>query len=242
MARRASRFTHRGIGGGPGWISGTVSSLIKTICLSPKHTVSLLDKTYHRAVPKLWTDTVAEHRRDVNAAILDAAWQLASERGVRGVTMGRVAELAGIGRATLYKYFSGVEEILVAAHEAHVDAHLVSLSTLSSRPGTPGEALARVLGGYARISFHRGKSAAPDLQALVHSGQDNVSNTDKLRELFTTVITDAQASGEVRRDVAAAELAAYCVHALAAAGDLSAEAALDGLVRVVEAGLRPQSV
>jgi hypothetical protein len=45
--------------------------------------------------------------------------------------------------------------------------------------------------------------------------------------------------GVVRDDVAPGELAAYCLHALAAAGGLSSEDAVRRLVRVTVDGLRP---
>jgi hypothetical protein len=45
--------------------------------------------------------------------------------------------------------------------------------------------------------------------------------------------------GDVRDDIAPAELAAYCMHALAAAGTLRTAAAVGRLVTVTLAGLRP---
>ena len=46
-------------------------------------------------------------------------------------------------------------------------------------------------------------------------------------------------AGDVRDDVAPDELASYCLHALAAAGDLPSEDAGRRLVAVTLAGLRP---
>lgn len=46
-------------------------------------------------------------------------------------------------------------------------------------------------------------------------------------------------SGDVRDDVAPAELASYCVHALATASSLPSKAAVRRLVKVTLAGLRP---
>ena len=65
-------------------------------------------------MPKLWNETIEAHRRQVHNAILDANAALVAKHGVRSVTMLQIAEATGIGRATLYKYFSGVEAILVA--------------------------------------------------------------------------------------------------------------------------------
>ena len=202
------------------------------------HNVRGYDKEYPRSVPKLWKDTVAEHRRDVRAAILDATWQLAAERGVLAVTMGQVAKQAGIGRATLYKYFGGVEQILVAAHTEHVNDHLTRLESARASAHSPADGLSQVLNGYARICFHRAKSAAPDLHGLLHSGEEYQRSQQQLLALFAVVLREAQHSGAARTDVNAEELAAYCVHALAAAAVAPSQAALDRLVGVVEAGLR----
>lgn len=191
-------------------------------------------------VPKLWKDTVAEHRRDVRVAIYQAAWSLASERGVRGVTMGAVAERAGIARATLYKYFSGVDEVLVAAHEDHVTVHLVQLQTARSSAKSVGEGVRRLLAGYAQICFHRGQTRARDLQDLLHSGEQHEQSESRLHALFAESVAAAQRSGQVRSDLPARELAAFCVNALAAAGDLPSQAALDRLVGLVWESLHPE--
>jgi AcrR family transcriptional regulator len=69
-------------------------------------------------VPKLWNETIEEHRRAVRDAVLKTTAALVTEQGLRGVTMSRIAEDSGIGRATLYKYFPDVESILAAWHSS----------------------------------------------------------------------------------------------------------------------------
>src|SRR5450432_146383 len=77
-------------------------------------------------VSSVWRPTmVAYSLRD---AILDSAAALVAERGLSSVKMSRIAEKTGIGRATLYKYFSSVEAILTAWHERHVTSHLEHLA------------------------------------------------------------------------------------------------------------------
>lgn len=196
-----------------------------------------LDKAYPPYMPKLWKDTVAEHRRDVRGAICEAAWALASENGLRGVTMGEVAERAGIARATLYRYFHGVEEILIAAHAEHVAAHLAQLQTALSTAPSPGDGVRQLLRGYARICFHRG-TGAPDLQGLVHAGEGHEQSRSQLTALFVDAVEAAQRVGDVRSDLGADELASYCVHALAAAGGCSSQATLDRLVNLIQDALR----
>ena len=63
---------------------------------------------YCRPVPRLWTETIETHRREVQEAIVETAGRLAISHGLLSVTMSQIAEETGIGRATLYKYFPDV--------------------------------------------------------------------------------------------------------------------------------------
>ena len=85
-------------------------------------------------MPRLWADTMDTHRRQVNDAILDATAELIAEHGPLSVAMSAIAERAGIGRATLYKYFPDVESILVAWHARDFADHLARLEALSETP------------------------------------------------------------------------------------------------------------
>jgi AcrR family transcriptional regulator len=191
-------------------------------------------------VPKLWTDTITAHRHAVREAILDTTWKLAAEHGVLSVTMSQIAEQAGIGRATLYKYFPDVEAILVAYHDRHVAGHLEHLAELRARPGNSGQRLEAVLEQYAKICYHRGRHSTEELLALLHRDDHVAAAERQLRHLFQDLLTEAAANGSVRADVDPAELAKYCLHALSAAGDLTSEEAVLRLVSVTLSGLRTQ--
>ena len=52
-------------------------------------------------MPKLWSETIDAHRREVRDAILDTTAALVAEHGLRAVTMSQIAGQTGIGRATL---------------------------------------------------------------------------------------------------------------------------------------------
>ena len=189
-------------------------------------------------MPKLWSETIHEHRRTVRDTILDNAWALAAERGPLAVTMSLVAERAGIGRATLYKYFPDVEAVLVAGHEQHVAAHLEQLRVLRDRGGDPAQQLESVLAAYALIAFHRSRRGTPELAALVHRGEHVIRAQRELTELFEELLLAAAQAGAIRDDVAPAEAAAFCLHALAGAGTLPSETAARRLVTLTMAGLR----
>src|ERR671939_2164487 len=100
---------------------------------------------YTGAVPRLWNETIKTHRAAVREAILDTTTALVAKHGLRAVTMSQIAEETGIGRATLYKYFSDVETILLAWHERQITGHLEFLVGVRDRAGDPRERLEAVL-------------------------------------------------------------------------------------------------
>jgi AcrR family transcriptional regulator len=184
-------------------------------------------------MPKLWNETIETHRRQVRDAILDTTAALVTEHGLRSVTMSQIAEATGIGRATLYKYFSGIEAILLAWHERQVTRHLEYLTKVGNQPGDAGERLEAVLEAYAFIAYeHHGT----ELAALVHRGE-HVTRAQQLKDLIQDLLTEAAETGDVRDDVPPDELASYCLHALAAASSLPSKDAVRRLVMVIVAGL-----
>ena len=187
-------------------------------------------------MPKLWTETIETHRREVGDAILDTTAALVDKQGLRSVTMSQIAEEAGIGRATLYKYFPDVETILVAWHERHVAAHVEELASLGSGSGTPVERLGAVLEAFALICHERRRS---ELAALLHRGEHVAHAELRLKELLQGLIAECARTGEVRADTSPGELANFCVHALTAAGSLPSKTAVRRLVEVTFAGLKP---
>ncbi|WP_406726281.1 TetR family transcriptional regulator [Streptomyces sp. GD-15H] len=189
-------------------------------------------------MPKLWDQTVDAHRRAVRETILDAAGELVSEHGLRALTMSQVAERADIGRATLYKYFADVEALLFAWHERHVATHVARLAEVRDRIGPPGERLRAVLGAYALIAHEQHSS---DLAALLHRGDHVAQAQQHLHALVRDLLAEAAADGELRDDVAPEEMAAYCLHALTAAGTLPSKAAVHRLVDLTLSGLRPSA-
>nr|WP_274562839.1 TetR/AcrR family transcriptional regulator [Streptomyces spiramyceticus] len=190
-------------------------------------------------MPKLWNETIETHRQAVREAILETTWELVAEHGLMSVTMTQIAEKAGIGRATLYKYFPDVEAILAAHHERHVAGHLEQLAELRDQPGDADERLAAVLERYALISHYRGRHGNDELAALLHRGEHVAHAQQQLIDLFRDLLAEAATSGHLRDDVTPDELARYCLHALGAAGTLPSEAAVRRLVAVTLAGLRP---
>ena len=190
-------------------------------------------------MPKLWNQTIEAHRRGVRDAILDTTAALVAEHGLRSVTMSQIAEETGIGRATLYKYFPGVEAILLAWHERQISGHLADLAEVRDRAGDPSERLEAVLEAYALISRERHDHHDSELAGFLHRDDRVARPQHQLRDMIRDLLAEGAKTGELRDDVAPEELASYCLHALAAAGSLPSKAAVRRLVAVTLAGLRP---
>lgn len=166
---------------------------------------------------------------------METAARLVLERGLRSVTMSGIAGEAGIGRATLYRYFSDVQAILVTWHERQVTGHLEHLAEVRDRAGGAGERLEAVLEAYALIAHEQHDA---ELAALLHRGEHVARAEKRLRGFVRDLVAEGAESGDFRDDVAPDELASYCLHALTAASGMSSRAAVRRLVAVTLAGLR----
>jgi AcrR family transcriptional regulator len=204
------------------------------MCLRSSRCVFAGSAAYGVRVPKLWDETIEAHRRQVRDAILDTTATLVFDEGLRAVTMSRIAETTGIGRATLYKYFPDVEAILHAWHAREIDAHLAHLAEVRDRPG---ERLEAVLKAYALIVYGRGRHDTRLVRLLHHD--EHVAHAERrLHDLVRDLLAEGAGAGALRADVPPDELAGYCLHALGAATDLPSEAAVHRLVKITLAGLR----
>ncbi len=187
-------------------------------------------------MPKLWNETIKTHRRAVRDAALDTTAALAAEHGLASVTMSKIAEETGIGRATLYKYFPDVEAILVAWHERQITGHLEQLARVRDQADDASERLEVVLETFALMSHeHHGA----ELAALLHRGEYITQAQQHLTDFVRDLVAEGAKTGDLRDDVAPDELARYCLHALTAASGLPSKAAVRRLVKVTLAGLRP---
>jgi TetR/AcrR family transcriptional repressor of mexCD-oprJ operon len=130
------------------------------------------------------------------AAIIDSAATVLAERG-DAATMEEIANSAGIGRATLYRYFRNREELLTAMAAASVRelATRIAEANLAAVPFE--EAIARLARGFiATGSKYRAlgadgakrTDAAPDVEVEV---------IEPIRALFRRAIAD----GSMREDL-----------------------------------------
>lgn len=195
-------------------------------------------------MPKLWDETIEGHRRAVHEAIIETTAELVAERGLASVSMSEIAGRTGIARATLYRYYPDVEAILHAWHERQVSDHLALLTAVRHKETHPADRLAAVLEAYANIqrerAHHRDTDAhGPELAAGLHMHEHLAPAWKQLHEMLQSLIAEAADAGAVRKDVAAGELADYCLHALSAANGAHSQAAVSRLVSITLDGISP---
>src|SRR5262249_5515727 len=128
-------------------------------------------------MPRIWTSSIDTHRQQVHDAILAAAADLVAEQGPLALAMPSIAERAGIGRATLYKYFPDIESILVAWHQRELTHHLEQLRALSQHPDASLQQVAAFITALRRRHPHFNGidvvgSLAQSVVELAHPGGD----------------------------------------------------------------------
>ncbi len=143
--------------------------------------------------------------------LADTAWALFEADGFEAVTMERIAEAADVSKVTLYKHFPVKEAIL--RHVFHRELH-------AAWPEIQPE-LARAAPGRARLvrflELHAAwcESRRNFLLPYVHFrlGDQNVPEEKRKRSgmdrIFTELIAQGQAVGELRSDLPADLLAMY---------------------------------
>lgn len=174
-------------------------------------------------LPRIWADTIDTHRRQVTDAILDATAELITEQGPMSTAMAAIAERAGIGRATLYKYFPDVASILVAWHQRHFTGHIRHITALTDREDLT---LADVAEFVRRQRRRQSQERADELiGTLAHSvagfsqRMEDVVHKEALAAL-TKVVTRLSEAGVARNDIKPAVLAEWLFHAVHAPTEL----------------------
>ena len=185
-------------------------------------------------MPKLWSDTIVEHRSAVRDAILDATGRLVHRDGLTGLTMTALAEASGVGRATLYKYVPDVAAALTAWQEREIGRHLQRLRTIAQE-SPPESRLSDVLLAYARLRRHR---HGDDDDDALHGTIRLAPAESELTALVQEIIDDDTRAGTTRTDLSPQELAAYAVGAIGAAAALPDTTAVSRLETLVVATIR----
>ena len=117
-------------------------------------------------------DAIAGSGRSARERLLAAATTLFYTEGIHSVGVDRVIEVAGVTRATLYKQFSGKEDLVLAYLEGE-DAALRGLfDAVASSGGAPEELLGLVIGGIQHDISTRHTRGCPFINAAAEYPDD----------------------------------------------------------------------
>lgn len=182
-------------------------------------------------MPRIWADSLEQHKADVRSAVMSAAAELASSGGVRSLTMSQIAQHAGISRATLYTYFADVDQILNAWHRWMVDSHLSAIEETIER--AQDDPVARLIAACDRhidvlITHHNNPLLQP------HQGSpETVAAVDRLHQAFTSLVAAALPRKADRGNLSAANYASYVLAALEAGARLQSRTARQRLIALL---------
>lgn len=187
------------------------------------------------AAPKSRSGRTPHGRRRVRSAIAVAALEKFAEQGFEATTVDQIAESAGVGRRTFFRYFRSKEDVVFPGHDERL-AEVVELLEAASADADPllvlGEAAEFVLGMYLQEPEVSRKRS--ELTRQVSSLRDKeIASIDRYQRVFARYLRARfadQPDGELHAAVAAAAVVAAHNHVLRqwlrSGGELDARAAL----------------
>jgi len=153
-------------------------------------------------VPRIRAGNIAEHKELTRAQILDAAQRLFHDLGYQNTSLGDIAALVGIGRTTLYEYFSDKEDLVVSLVESELPKLLHRLVESVDPTAPHAEQLASLATGMVRFV-----ATDPTLGVILHRDIPKLSRAAQLRvrdahsefmEAFGRIYSAGVGAGELR--------------------------------------------
>lgn len=148
------------------------------------------------------------------ARILGHSTLIASELGLEGLSIGRVAEAAGVGKGNIQVLFNDKETLQLATLEQAVEVYNAAVTDPAMSRNTPLERLVALVTGWFAFVEKRVLPGGCFMHAVsseyrLRPGRvrDRVNeHRAAIRDRLRRVIADARAAGEMRKDVDAEQL------------------------------------
>lgn len=143
--------------------------------------------------------------------ILVSAIELISESGLNGLTLDGLARKCGVEENVVYKYYGGINEVLVAVVEFFVKFDRSIMGTVEHQEGSTVEKINYFFDAYATYYGNYKEIAAIILhyEELLHNSSTRELISQCITERLTFLaglIKEGQEQGEISRDVSAEEL------------------------------------
>ena len=171
------------------------------------------------AAPKPRAGRTPHGRRKVRSALAVAALDLFAEQGFESTTVDQIADAAGVGRRTFFRYFRAKEDVVFPGHDerlSEVVQHLENADPTAPPLGVVGETAGIVLEMYLdepEVALKRF-----ELTRQVASLRDKeIASIDRYQRVFARYLRRRfadQPGGELHAAVAAAAVVATHNHVL----------------------------
>jgi len=152
-----------------------------------------------------WQSAVETHKARYREQIIDAAIELVAAEGVTKTSMAKLAQHAGVGRATLYKYFADVESALLAHVERELDecaARLAAATTEHADPLDRLHACVRTMLDYFASRRHRVGWASLDKADLSAAAMARLrTGMTRLHQPFVVTLSEGIAAKRLREEL-----------------------------------------
>ena len=164
--------------------------------------------------------TTAKAKGDKRPRLVDAACAVFAEKGYASTRVADIAERAGVGKGTVYEYFSSKEELLFAVFELTNAEISVRMDSALAAGGTTEEQLHNLLRLGAEVINEQIEMQPVILDFWAASRGKDVEETYRravvtsytfFRNLVADFIRDGQNEGEFNASVDADALAAIIV-------------------------------
>lgn len=144
--------------------------------------------------------------------LAQTAYRLFETLGYDAVTMEQIAAQADVSKGTLYNHFPVKEALLAHRFHGELAATLAALGPALRKLPSFAQRLTRILRASAHWSESHRAYLGPYLRyrlATLQPGEDGGGRYPRsgLLDLFTSLVADAQAAGQLRADLPAALLA-----------------------------------
>lgn len=134
-------------------------------------------------------------KSDKQKAILEASYNLFTEKGYHETTIDDIAHAAKVGKGTIYNYFTDKEAILTFLMDSTMKNAIASLKQINIKAPT------KAFGEYVRISFENLIDIAPltmqclDMNMVIHN-KDNkkklYENMDKAKKILGDILIEGK--------------------------------------------------
>ncbi|MEN3540561.1 helix-turn-helix domain-containing protein [Microbispora sp. ZYX-F-249] len=161
-------------------------------------------------MPRISAATVADHRANQHAALLEAAREILAAEGVHALTPAAVGARIGLARSSVYRYFASTADILAQLVEDALPRWSARLRAAIAPAATPDGSLPARIRAYGRAALEFVGSPdyalIPALQSIGLPGECRV-RVDELHGELIAPLADALREAGADHPALRAELA-----------------------------------